>query len=262
MDACDGSAWHGDLLWQTPRASEEESGSGMNGRGEPKLKGQALMWLTPAGMAGLDHTGKAGAGGEFAQQATRWPTPMVGMGDNSHGQISGDFRRNMDSILSENWPTPNAAVFEPKATPPVMEHRKATDPQIGLADVAVHCFQMNSPGLARPTPASRDHKGQDLPSRNGGASLSHATETGVFSHSSHQAQQIPGGPESSPVTPTLPRRLNPLFVEWLMGWPLQWTNAVPHASSAAATESWRSALQQHLSCLLDEQASPVERLAA
>lgn len=79
---------------------------------------------------------------------------------------------------------------------------------------------------------------------------------------SHPGQQTLNGPEFSASTPTLPRRLNPIFAEWLMGWPLQWTKAEPHASSALATESWRSALQQHLSCLLDEQASPVERLAA
>jgi hypothetical protein len=30
------------------------------------------MWLTPAGMTGMDATGKPGAGGEFAKQATNW----------------------------------------------------------------------------------------------------------------------------------------------------------------------------------------------
>jgi hypothetical protein len=231
MDACDGSASHG-------------------------------AWLTPAGMAGLDHTGKAGAGGEFAAQATSWATPRATDGEKGGPNCRGGRGDPILAGQAVQWPTPNAAVFEPKATPPVMAHRKATDPQIGLADVAVHCFESTALGWAWPTPASRDYKGQDLASREGGASLSHAAETGVFSHSSPQVQQIPGGPDSLPATPTLPRRLNPLFVEWLMGWPLQWTNAVPHASSAAATASWRSALQQRLSCLLAEQASPVERLAA
>ena len=35
-------------------------------------------WLTPHGMSGMEQeTGKAGAGGEFAKQATQWMTPCV-----------------------------------------------------------------------------------------------------------------------------------------------------------------------------------------
>lgn len=89
------------------------------------------------------------------------------------------------------------------------------------------------------------------------------------SHSSHLAQQIQRGETSSPVDPgsrqhsasknsttprLLSRRLNPMFVENLMGWPLDWTSTHEHsASSAAETESWRSRLHSHLSCLLGEQ---------
>lgn len=46
-----------------------------------------------------------------------------------------------------------------------------------------------------------------------------------------------------------------------MGWPSTWVIAEPHASSALATESWRSALQQRLSCLLDEPACLLEEAA-
>jgi hypothetical protein len=74
-------------------------------------------------------------------------------------------------------------------------------------------------------------------------------------HSSHPALQAQPGQASSESGPTLPRRLNPLFVEWLMGWPSQWTKAEPSASSAEETASWRFALQQHLCNLLDEPAS-------
>lgn len=85
-------------------------------------------------------------------------------------------------------------------------------------------------------------------------------------HSLHLARPIPRGEESSPAghgspqpsasksstTPRLlSRRLNPMFTENLMGWPLDWTSTHEHsASSAAETESFRSRLQQHLSCLL------------
>ncbi len=40
-------------------------------------------WLTPAGIAGMDSTGKLGAGGEFHKQATQWMTPNVPNGGRS-----------------------------------------------------------------------------------------------------------------------------------------------------------------------------------
>ena len=54
------------------------------------------------------------------------------------------------------------------------------------------------------TPNSRDHKGIDLESRNGGCSLSHQVETGEFSHSSPQDQPTNAGPESSSAGPGSP----------------------------------------------------------
>lgn len=60
-------------------------------------------------------------------------------------------------------------------------------------------------------------------------------------------QQAQAGPKSSDSDPTSPRRLNPAFVEWLMGWPIGWTIAEPSASSAAETALWRRKLLRHLS---------------
>lgn len=77
----------------------------------------------------------------------------------------------------------------------------------------------------------------------------------TVTHSSPQAQAATDGPASSPASPGLPRHLNPLFGAWLMGWPSTWVIAEPHASSASETELFRSALQQHLSCLLGEPES-------
>jgi hypothetical protein len=76
MDVCDGSAGHGDGNWTTPTALER------SGQGE---RNRALI---------LD--------------VKNWPTPQVGTGDNSHGQISGDFRNRMEELLkSPMWLTPN-----------------------------------------------------------------------------------------------------------------------------------------------------------
>lgn len=51
--------------------------------------------------------------------------------------------------------------------------------------------------------------------------LDYAAELG-FPHSP-QDQATPDGPQSSPER----RSLNPLFVEWLMGWPIGWTASEP-----------------------------------
>lgn len=74
----------------------------------------------------------------------------------------------------------------------------------------------------------------------------------AHSPSSPQAQPTSDGPESSPVAPTSPQRLNPAFGCWLMGWPAWWTN--PAITSCVKSEmvSYRFALRSHLSSLLGE----------
>lgn len=49
-----------------------------------------------------------GGKGGFAGRGENWPTPQVGTGENSHGQISGDFRNRMEELLTAPmWMTPN-----------------------------------------------------------------------------------------------------------------------------------------------------------
>lgn len=86
-----------------------------------------------------------------------------------------------------------------------------------------------------PTPAARDFKGANGPA--------HLTAGTGRKH----MDQLPNFVEHSPFTPSAretsagaksstPRRaLNPLFVEWLMGWPPGWTDASTPISRAAPT---------------------------
>lgn len=70
---------------------------------------------------------------------------------------------------------------------------------------------------------------------------------------SPQAQAIRDGATSSPDGPTSPRlRLNPNFVDWLMGWPVKATSTDLTASDAEEMESFHSRLQRHLSLLFGE----------
>lgn len=92
------------------------------------------------------------------------------------------------------------------------------------------------------TPNARDHKGVDLPSRNGGTGLSHQAQTGEFSHRDR-------APTGAPFLNTCSRRLNPAFVCWLMGWPWWWTRAERISFAAEEMALWRSRARQLLSNL-------------
>ena len=239
-----GSASRGDG-WATPDCNTSTYSNGKMG---PNIREQASQWLTP----------NVPNGGRSV------PAELVASkgGPNQAGS-KGDL---MLPSAAAQWPTPNTFDAVNAGTPAQYIARKLkTQATVNvITDLSLRVQQW-------PTPASRDHKGTDLPSRRGGASLSHATQTGVFSHSSPQDQPIQDGDESSPdghgsalhsvlkgnTTPRLLSvRLNPYFAEWLMGWPMGWTSPSAHTDCAKlAMESFRRKQQQHLSCLFDEQGS-------
>jgi len=112
-----------------------------------------------------------------------------------------------------------------------------------------------------PTPASRDQKGEN--------SMAHLLRTDgrtdgrihhidqlpnfVMFHFSRQDLTMTDGQTLSPPDQTLPQqRLNPNFVDWLMGWPPGWTSTEQTACGAEEMASWRSKLDWHLSSLLGE----------
>lgn len=72
---------------------------------------------------------------------------------------------------------------------------------------------------------------------------------------SPQAQQTSDGPDCSPDSLGSPqqsqtKKLNPYFVEWLMGWPAGWTSPIVQPDCAPeAMVLYRSALQVRLSSL-------------
>ena len=95
---------------------------------------------------------------------------------------------------------------------------------------------------AWPTPAARDHKGSlPLDARDRTMdTLDEAAERKFrFSPPGPQTQD---GPPSSKAR----RRLNPLFVEWLMGWPIGWTDC---ASPGTASCPFKRRMHTELSRL-------------
>ena len=105
--------------------------------------------------------------------------------------------------------------------------------------------RVDEPGLDQQvrmwrSPTSRDWKGESAESWR-------TRETGDLTPTlADQVLSLPlpttpkDGQSSSESAPTSRRRLNPLFVEWLMGWPIGWTSLAPLGSGSQATASVRS----------------------
>ena len=243
-----------------------------------------------AGGAGTISRGARGA--TLHSQMLRWPTPDVNSGNRDMSKVDPDEQRRPDTkvtiglpTVASTWPTPSAAVVNDGESPETWHARAAKLKEKGIngngaglpLTVATAQWptpmtrdhhaqgsgnQQKSPSLGTttgqwPTPVSSDHKSQlggGMPDRMNNRTASPSlSQVVTHSHCSPQGRQIHDGPPSSPSAPNSPRHLNPLFGAWLMGWPSTWVIAEPHASSALGTESYHSKLQQHLSCLFDEQ---------
>ena len=134
------------LLYQRPMW--EPATAGQDGS---VLRGE--NWLTPHGMSGMEEaTGKRGAGGEFAAQASHWMTPCVPNGGrsvsaevvSSKGMTENGKRTvGLESQVRHVWSTPNAH-----------------DGRRPGADLkSTQGANLNRDAATWPTPASRDHKG-------------------------------------------------------------------------------------------------------
>jgi site-specific DNA-cytosine methylase len=109
-------------------------------------------WKTPHGMAGIDHTGKAGGGGEFAAQAERWQTPNAQL-FNSRRQVGGEERQDLLGGQAAKWMTPN-----------VPNGGRSTDHAELVGQTLYHGDKKVQLGLESqsrnwPSPMARDHKG-------------------------------------------------------------------------------------------------------
>lgn len=83
---------------------------------------------------------------------TGWVTPTTRDWKDTPGMTAQrDGAERLDQLPRQaylaGWPTPNATVVDAKPRPPILGNRKATDPQISTADIAVHLL----PGPARLT---------------------------------------------------------------------------------------------------------------
>lgn len=169
-------------------------------------------WRTPSDNSrrgGAQDPAKRTAGGHtvnLQDQASTWPTVRACSGKRSSGANRTE--------LTEAWGTPTAQDSEQSGGK-------------GCVAAGNRGPSLHNQADSWPTPAARDHKSDHAKKTDTelygakGAPLSRVA-TCRFSL---QAPAMPAGPESS----TTRRTLNPLFVEWLMGLPLNWTLADPRS---------------------------------
>lgn len=203
----------GSSSWPTATACSENSlrGSGQDperrkaGGHAVNLQDVVSTWLTPHGMHGTDHTDKTGRGGEFAKQATGWATPNAHDGRRPGSDATSTQGANLKRD-AEIWQTPATDSFRSRGG-----DRKD---EMGLDQQARAMF---------PTPAARDYRtpgkesSKDRRGNLSGPSLEKFVEHSLPDLATHDGQT------SSPSGLTSRRRLNPRFVEWLMGFPPSWT---------------------------------------
>lgn len=106
---------------------------------------------------------------------------------------------------------------------------------------------LNGQASQFPTPAARDWRSES----GGAATMKHFNRPAgpslpaMIEHSFLPAQQTESnGQQSSPNAQTSRRRLNPKFVEWLMGLPEGWIS--PEPINSADLETWFARSREHL----------------
>lgn len=178
-------------------------------------------WVQDTGVNAFG--GLSGAGIEAEEESTLWPTVTVhGNGNRSeYGGKSGD---GLDTAVkrasaqSAMWPTPTAHDRMPGTTKPHGFIIDGKEMQRNLNDVVIR----RTVSSLWPTPCATDHKGSG---QNGACRdrLDYAVERGKTK--SHifptVGTKTMGGKDTDTANCGL---LNPDWVEWIMGWPLGWTN--------------------------------------
>ena len=234
--------------WRSPAASDAEGGvmeirSGADAR--LKLRDQSGNWATPTARdhkdGGSTQEDRAEAGPALGRQVLSIPegiTEEAGGGEFWPTQTARDFVAPHDAdaerhqiplrMVVASWPTP---VVSPGmwTYPEGIDHSRTAQKLDGTArhfptPVATDAKDANYNGKRKtahtlayavrhfPTPAYRDQKGWD-----GAGKKSPSKSYKAYSHL--ELTTSTHGHSCSPKC----RRLNPLFAEWLMGWPITWT---------------------------------------
>lgn len=184
--------------WPTPRASEKEQ---YNTHHQPSC------------------TDGRGHGRDLSATACQWPTPKTPTGGpeaRSSRAARGSGGEDLAARV-QAWATPTEGDSRASGSR-CSGTDSAAHPGTSLTDQVLR-------GKGWPTPAARDYRSPNARpyhERGGGSKgeqLPNFVAHSEFGHAEESAK----------------RRLNPLFVEWLMGWPIGWTDPFAEVDASA----WR-----------------------
>lgn len=230
--------------WPTARREDGES-CGNHPGAMDSLTGATKLWGTPqaherqADPRDVDH------GVQLANQADTWRSPDApGQGGPRNRQDSiGEGHQVTIAEQAEHWPTPDLQDTHHGtrgASPERIAKRQAGGRQLSMEETvsiwqtpATDSFRsrggdrQDEQGLDQqarmfPTPGARDYRTPNARSYQDRGGVKVEQLPNFVAHSL-PAPATPDGPPSSKPIQTSRRRLNPRFVEWLMGFPAGWS---------------------------------------
>jgi hypothetical protein len=221
---------HAARAWPTPTAEDAEQCGGRPS-GYNSLNACLNLWSTP----NVPNGGR-----------TLSPEDVINRGKTAKGKRQVGLE-NEASI----WNTPTSD--DSKGTddgPKSMARREAGE--MNTSDM-----RLRNQVAAWATPSARDWKSGEASQETLDKNSRPLNEQALLFQSS------PPAPKRSPGTicfcgthgcglPSHKRKLNPIFVAWLMGWPIWWCAKEPMPYALPAMESWLSQARRHLSYLLRE----------
>jgi hypothetical protein len=262
--------------WPTPRSEDSES-CGNHPGAMDSLTGATRNWTTPTD---TERSGQGERNKSLRLDAAQWKTPHGMNGGRTlkpeeiaaKGKTENGKRQVCLENEVRNWATPNARDDRNPSQPEgVRSIRKREQGRtVDLNEQAAwwetpQAHDSNGGSQERVGRFGTEHGGRNLaddvtawptPNACDGSKVSQNSHQGAcltrsaeaeFRYSHPDQATLTHGGASSPSAPTSRRRLNPSFVEWLMGWPLGWTDFAP-----LEMESWRSKARRHLHSWLRE----------
>lgn len=236
-------------MWRTPDAPNEggpRNRQASIGQGHQiTIAEQAEHWPTPGTTDGEQSVAHKGGNPTLNGLVHAWATPAVPNGGRTTGttNYTADGRKRQIDLGAQtvSWSTPRSAcnVTGAKTRLPFAEGGKTSKPS--LEDQAREMW---------PTPAAEPYgSSQNGINGKGGEHERPSANTPSLDRLSRSflpflLTESAGAPSSPSVPTSRPRsKLNPQFVEWLMGWPIGWT-----ASALAATEwcRWQQRMRSAL----------------
>ena len=225
------------MQWSTPVASDAWRSGPLTdkqtnrARGAPRqLSADVATWLTPR-TSDTNGAGKHGTGGvDLRTQAGSWPTPMA-----QDGEDAGSVNASMVSLgrAAKDWPTPGA--IDHKGSAKDGQRRGQLDEATEQRWQTPATDSFRSRGGDR-----KDEMGLDQQARG-------------FPSSLLDQEPAASGSGSCEAGPTSRPRLNPKFVELLMGWPEGWTDFAPVGTGWSL---WRRRMRSCLFGLVCGRAEP------